>query len=118
MKMAKVDPNLNQQTLDSLRATRGKLYAIPESELSAMSLDDQLKYGDSLHQNGMNILRLEAIWLKAVNDQFKEKEEDLKNAATKLESDTAELTETVKIVRVASQGIGLITNIIKLLSSR
>lgn len=113
--MATVDANLNQETLDSLRATRRKLYAIPESELSAMSLDDQVKYGDSLHKNGLAILKLEAARLKGVNDQFKEKEEDLKDAAAKLESDTAALTDAVKVVRVASEGIGLVTNIIKLL---
>lgn len=113
--MATVDANLNQETLDSLRANRRKLYGIPESELSAMSLDDQVKYGDSLHQNGLAILKLEAARLKGVNDQFKEKEEDLKNAAAKLESDTAALTGTVTVIRVVSEGISLVTNIIKLL---
>lgn len=113
--MTTVDANLNQETLDSLRATRRRLYAIPELDLNAMSLDDQVKYGDTLHQNGLAILELEAAKLKDVNDRFKEKEEELKNAAAKLESDTAELTDAVKIIRVASEGIGLVTNIVKLL---
>ena len=51
--MTAVDNELNQQTRDSLRVVRRKLYTIPEPELSAMSLDDQVKYGDSLHQNGL-----------------------------------------------------------------
>ena len=113
--MATVNADLYQETLDSLRATRRKLYAIPESDLDAMSPDDQVEYGDTLHQYGLAILDLEAAELKEVNDQFKEKEEELKNAAAKLESDTAELTDSVKTIRVASEGIGLITNIIKLL---
>lgn len=113
--MASVDATLNQETLDSLRATRRKLYAIPESELNAMSLDDQVKYGDSLHQNGLAILKLEAAKLKGVNDQFKAKEEELKNAAARLESDTAALADAVKFIRVASEGINLVTNIVKLL---
>ena len=113
--MLKVDPILNTETLDSLRVTRRRLYAIPESELNAMSLDDQVKYGDTLHQTGLAILKLEAAKLKGVNDKFKEKEKELTTAAAKIESDTAVLTDIVKFIRVANEGIGLVTNIIKLL---
>jgi len=113
--MTTVNTDLHKKTLDSLRAARRKLYAIPESVLDAMSPDDQVKYGDTLHQYGLAILDLEAAELKGVNDQFKEKEEELKNEAAKLESDTAELNDAVKIIRVASEGIGLVTNIVKLL---
>ena len=113
--MATVDADTNQATLDSLRNVRRKLYSIPESELNAMSLEDQVKYGDSLHQNGLAILKLEAAKLKGVNDAFKEKEQELKTAAASLEKDTAALADAVKVIRVASEGLTLVTNIVKLL---
>jgi len=113
--MATVDENTTQDTLDSLRIVRRKLFSIPEGELSAMSLEDQVKYGDSIHQNGLAILKLETAKLKGVNEAFKEKEQDLKNAAAKLENDTANLATAVKVIRVASDGLKLVTNIITLL---
>ncbi len=113
--MATIDTDSTQSTLDSLRKVRRTLYSIPESDLNAMSLEDQVKYGDSLHQNGLAILKLEAAKLKGVNDAFKEKEQELKIAAAGLEKDTAALADAVKVIRVASEGLTLVTNIIKLL---
>jgi hypothetical protein len=113
--MPTVDNELNEQTLDSLRVIRRKLYAIPETELSAMSLDDQVKYGDILHKNGLAILKLEAAKLKGVNDQFKAREKELNAASAKLESDAAALVDAVKMIRVISDGIKLVTNIVTLL---
>lgn len=113
--MAKIDVKANQATLDSLRKVRRKLYSIPESELNAMGLEDQVKYGDSLHQNGLAILKLEAAKLKDVNDAFKEKEQELKTAAASLEKDVAELTDALEVVRVVSEGITLVTDTVKLL---
>jgi hypothetical protein len=81
-----------------------------------MGLEDQIKYGDSLHQTGLAILRLEAAKLKGVNDQFKKKEEALKNAAASLESDLASLEDAVRLIRVASEGLTLVTNVIELLA--
>ncbi len=113
--MPTVDQASSQATLDSLRIVRRKLYAIPEAELNAMSLEDQVKYGDSLHQTALAILKLEATKLKKVNEQFKEKEKELKSAAAALEKNLATLKDTVKAIRTVSEGLILVTNIIKLL---
>ncbi|KPJ94477.1 MAG: hypothetical protein AMJ53_05185 [Gammaproteobacteria bacterium SG8_11] len=113
--MAKIDKTLNQLTLDALRAIRSKLYAIPESELNGMGLEDQIKYGDSIHQVGQSILKLEAAKLKEVNDKFKKKEKELETAAASLEQDVTALTKAVEVIRVVSSGISLIKNIVKLL---
>jgi hypothetical protein len=113
--MAKIDVDANQATLDSLRKVRRKLYSIPESELNAMGLEDQVKYGDSLHQNGLAILKLEAAKLKDVNDAFKAKEQELKTSAARLENDIAELTDALDVIRVISKGITLVTDTVKLL---
>jgi len=113
--METIDANSNQATLDSLRIVRRRLYSIPESELSSMDLEDQVKYGDSLHQNALAILKLEAAKLKGVNDAFKEKEQELKTAAAGLEEDAAALIDAVKVIRVVSDGLNLVTNIVKLL---
>ncbi len=113
--MAKIDKDTNQATLDSLRSLRRKLYGIPEAELSVMSLEDQVKYGDSLHQTGLAILKLEAAKLKGVNEAFKEKEQDLKEAAAALEKQSAALKDAVKVIRAVSEGLNLVTTIIKLM---
>ena len=110
-----VDAGINQQLLDSLREVRKKLYSISESELNSMSLEDQIKYGDSLRQTGRAILKLEAAKLKEVNNQFKARELELKNATVKLEKDINELKNWVEVVRVASKALNLIGEIINLL---
>lgn len=112
--MPRVAPKTHQDTLDSLRRTRRNLYAIPESELSALSLEDQVKYGNSLAQVTLDILKLEALKLKKVNEAFKAEEQNLKAAAQKLESDLAKLEFVTDMVRVASEGIKLIDNIVNL----
>lgn len=113
--MAQVDPLVNQETLDSLRNVRRRLYAVPESELSAMSLDDQVKYGANLHQTGLAILKLEAAKLKGVNDAFKAKEASLQQATAKLEADSAASADAVKMIRAISDGLSLVTQVISLL---
>lgn len=113
--MPTIDANLNQATLDSLRLVRRKLYSIPESELSVMSLEDQMKYGDSLHHISLAIMKLATAKLKGVNDDFQASEEALKEAAANLEKDTMELTDVVKVIRAVSEGLNLVINIVKLL---
>ena len=112
--MARVAKKTHQDTLDSLRRTRRTLYAIPESELSAMGLDDQVAYGNSLSQVTLAILRLETLKLKKVNEAFKAEEQNLRTAAQKLEADLSELEFVTDMVRLASEGIGLVTKIINL----
>lgn len=114
--MTDVDQEKTQATLDSLRLTRRKLYSIPESELGAMSLQDQVNYGDNLLNTNLAILKLETAMLKGVNEEFKAREDDLKSAAASLESDLAELSDSVQMIRCASEGLILVTNIIKLLA--
>jgi hypothetical protein len=114
--MATINANLNQATLDSLRLVRRKLYSIPESELSSMSLDDQMKYGDSLHHTSLAIMKLVTAKLKGVNDEFQASEGDLKKAAANLEKDAATLTDAVKVVRAISDGITFVADIVKLLA--
>jgi hypothetical protein len=113
--MAEINQETTRATLDSLRVVRRKLFSISEAELSAMSLEDQVSYGDDLHKNSTAILRLETAKLKGVNDQFKEREEELKEAAAKLERALADLDEAVQLVRVASDGLALVTDIVELL---
>ena len=112
--MPKVAPKTNQETLDALRRVRRQLFSIPESELSALSLDDQVCYGDALFQTTTAISKLELLKLKNVNQKFKAEEQNLKSAAAKLESDLNALTFTTDVVRAASEGIGLVTKIVNL----
>ena len=113
--MATIDVDTNQATIGSLRSVRRELYSIPEPELDAMSQEDQVKYGDSLHKCGLAILKLEAAQLKLINDEFKAKEQELNKAAADMENDLAGLTDATKVIGVVSEGITLVTNIVKLL---
>ena len=110
-----IDPLLTQETLDSLRIVRHRLYAIPENELGAMGLQDQVKYAADLHETGLAILKLEAAKLKGVNDAFKAKEGELQQAAAKVEADATSLADAVKMIRAVSEGLTLVTNLVKLL---
>ena len=113
--MKQVDPDINQATLDSLRNVRRKLFAVPETELSAMSSDDQVTYGANLHQMGLAILKLETAQLKGVNDAFKAEEAKLKEAAAALEADSAALKDAVTFIRAISEGLSVVTKLISLL---
>jgi adenine C2-methylase RlmN of 23S rRNA A2503 and tRNA A37 len=113
--MAQVDMDTNQATLDSLRSLRRKLYRIPKAKLEAMSTEDQEKYAGNLHRIGLAILKLEAAMLKGVNDAFKEKEQDLKKAAAALEKQLAALEDAVQVVRVMSEGLDFVANVIALM---
>lgn len=113
--MIKINEELTQQALDSLRIVRRKLYSLPAAELGAMSLDDQVKHADSLHKVALAILKLEGAKLKGINDEFQKKESELSAAATKLESDLAEINDAVKIIRLISDSISLLAGIIELL---
>ena len=116
--MIRVNPEINQESLDALRGIRRKLYAIPESDLNAMGLEDQVKYGGSLHQTCLAILTLEHAKLIGVNDPFKENEEELKNSALKLERDLDSLTDMVEFIRAASEGLLYVTGIISRLNRK
>ncbi len=113
--MAVIDADINKSTIDSLRNVQLKLFSISESELDAMGQEKQVEYGDRIHQNDLAILKLEAAKLKQVNDEFKNREQELKKAAGDIEKDLAQLTDAVKIVKVVSEGMSLVTDIIKLL---
>lgn len=104
-----------QPTLDALRAVRMSLYAVPGATVSAMSTADQIKYGDDLQKLSSAIMKLETLQLQQVNAQFKAKAGALQTASVKLQHDTAALTDAVQIIGTINSGIGLITNIVKLL---
>jgi hypothetical protein len=112
--MPKVAPKTHQDTLDTLRRIRKQLFSIPEAELSALSLEDQIRYGDSLFQTTSAISKLELLKLKNINAKFKAEEQNLNSAAAKLETDLNSLTFITEVVRAVSAGIGLITKIIAL----
>lgn len=113
--MPTVDMNLNKQTIGSLWAVNRKLYAIPDSELNAMSPEDIKKCKDSLNLTDLAIRKLEAAKLMEVNDHFKAEEDNLKNAAAKLESAASGLADTVKMIQVISDGMKLVMSIVALL---
>jgi len=104
-----------QTTLDSLRAVRTTLYAIPGATVSAMAPADQIKYGDNLQQLGTDILKLETTQLQQVNQAFVQQAPTLQSASTKLQHAVSALNDSVQIIQTVNSGLGLITNIVNLL---
>ena len=113
--MPAADPATTQSTIESLSALQSKLFAVPQSQVEAMSPEDRTKYSDTLNQTNLAISKLETASLQGVNDAFKAQEPALAAAAAKLKQDLADLNGTVQLINVASQALGTVTNIIKLL---
>ena len=111
--MADIDAELIQNTLDALRLVRRILYSIPEAELGAMSLDDQIKYGNNLYQVGTAILLLEIAKIKGVNNKFKSHEIELRDAIEQLKSDVEEMEDAVEFIRLVSQGLNVLMKLIE-----
>lgn len=112
--MPRVNRTTHQDTLDSLRRTRRTLYAIPEPELSAMALDDQVKYGESLSQVTSAILQLETMKLKNVNKAFAAEQQALNAATKQLETDLAQLQFANEVVRTASSALSVVAKVVAL----
>jgi hypothetical protein len=113
--MSDLDAASTDSTLNSLRKTRQKLFAIPDAELNALSSDDQVKYGSSLHQVSLAILKLETAKLQGVNAAFAAEQGKLNLAAANLEKDTAALTDAVQVIRAVSEGLAVVSKIVSLL---
>ena len=104
-----------QTTLQALRIVRMRLYAVPGTTVAAMSLPDQIKYGDNIQRVGTSILKLEAARLQEVNAAFSQQEGALATAGAQLQHDTDALTDSVQLIRTVSSGLTLVTNIVGLL---
>jgi len=104
-----------QTTLQALRIVRMRLYAVPGATVAAMSLPDQIKYGDNIQRVGTSILKLEAARLQELNAAFSQQEGALAKAGAQLQHDTDTLTDSVQLIRTVSSGLTLVTNIVGLL---
>jgi len=104
-----------QTTLQALRIVRMRLYAVPGATVAAMSLPDQIKYGDNIQRVGTSILKLEAARLQELNAAFSQQEGALAKAGAQLQQDTDTLTDSVQLIRTVSSGLTLVTNIVGLL---
>lgn len=102
-------------TLKPLKATRRKLRNIDDETLDKMEPATQNEWADNLQKVSMAITRLETAKLRTLSDKFKKREPELREAAGQLEADLIELEDAVQIIRVASEILKLITNIVRLL---
>jgi hypothetical protein len=105
-----------QKSLDSLRIIRRKLYSLPEVELGSLGLEDQVKYGNNLHQTSLAILKLETLKIKGTNDAFKTNENELKEAIIGLENSLTMITDSVQVIRIISDGLKIATDIIDIIN--
>jgi outer membrane biosynthesis protein TonB len=75
----------------------------------------QEEWANNLQRVSVAITKLEAAKLKVLSNEFKSREPELRKAAIKLEADLSQLQDAVQIIRVASKGLKLITNVVQLL---
>jgi hypothetical protein len=104
---------LVQESLDSLRNARNKLYEIAAYELKGWSLDDQEKYANNLHRITKRIIDIEAVKLAEINkkcgnelkevtaklDKFIEKESNLLLAVRSINNLLGALDEVVGLIK-------------------
>jgi len=76
----------------------------------------QEEWASNLQRVSLAITKLEAAKLKALSDEFKKREPELRKAASKLEADLSQLQDAVQIIRVASKGLKVIAEIMRSLS--
>ncbi len=102
-------------TLKPLKATRRRLRNIDDETLDKMEPATQNEWADDLQRVSMAITRLETAKLRTLSDKFKKREPELREAAGQLKDDLSELEDAVQIIRVASEGLKLITNVVRFL---
>lgn len=104
-----------EATLKSLKATRRKLRNIDDETLDKMEPASQNEWASNLQKVSVAIIRLETAKLRALSDKFKKREPELREAASQLEADLSHLQDAIQIIRVASEGLKVISNVIRLL---
>jgi hypothetical protein len=102
-------------TLKSLRETRRKLRNIDDATLDKMEPASQNEWAVSLQKVSVAITKLETAKLRTISDKFKKREPELRQAAGQLKTDLSQLKDAIEIIQVASEGLKLITTIIRLL---
>ena len=102
-------------TIKPLKATRRKLRNIDDEKLDKMEPASQNEWATSLHMVSVAITRLETAKLKTLSEKFKKREPELREASGQLETDLSKLQDAIQIIRVATEGLKVITNIIRLL---
>jgi hypothetical protein len=102
-------------TIKPLKATRRKLRNIDDETLDKMEPATQNEWADNLQKVSLAITRLETAKLRTLSDKFEKREAELREAAGQLKADLSELEDAVQIIRVASEVLKLIINIVRLL---
>lgn len=103
-----------QESLDSLRHARNKLYEIAPHTLSSWSLEDQEKYSDDMHRIVQQIMRIEYIKTNEGNKKLNKYEDQLKSASNNLEKYANNDSNLLHMVRSINNGLGAIDEIIEL----
>jgi len=104
-----------QETLDSLRNARNKLYEIPGYTVAAMSLEDQEKHSDDMHRIVQNIMKIERINASGKNAELKKYGGQLQSAAANLERICNEESNFLLMIRSVNNGLGVLDEIVELL---
>lgn len=102
-------------TLKPLKATRRKLRNIDDEALDKMEPASQNEWAINLQKVSVAITKLETAKLRTISDKFKNREPELRKAASQLKTDLSELKDAIQIIQVASEGLKVVTNIIRLL---
>jgi hypothetical protein len=104
-----------QELIQDALETLDSASSIVENRLQNSSLDENEKGSISLvlMDLGTQKLKLEAELLRSVNSDFDEKKDELTAATSSLKSSLSDLEDGIGNIKVISDGIGLVTDIVK-----
>lgn len=97
-----------KESIKNLRATKLKLLSIDKDKLDQKGKN---KLADNLNACSVNISKLENTDLKKLDENFKSKVPKLKCATETMKKDLDSLTNALEIIKVASAGLNIVTEI-------
>lgn len=100
-------------SIDSLRITRRKLYAIPSFYIENLGYEDQVVYAKDLSDLSLAILGWETNALSVVNDALAQ--QDLKEKTVKMKNDLEKMNTTIKKIRLVADAMAPINVLLKIL---
>ena len=103
-----------QNSIEALTATQKQLNSLTDSQIAALSPEEQTKRTDQLANIETSILKLEGSMLGAVNSQFTAQLPQLEEATAKLTNALNGMSDTVQTINAVSSSLDTITEIAKL----
>jgi hypothetical protein len=103
-----------QASIDALLAATHRLQSVPAAEVAALDLDARRRRAHALADAFLAIEELENAKLRALNEAFESRREELHAATRRLAGDLARIEGTVAFIDAAASAIGIVANVLSL----